>query len=183
MSKKNKKQREKARAAEVRRISGVTLRAVTPPVAKVLELKPAKAAPIEVPDVADASPAAVVSTDAPAAPQAEHRSSRRVSVAVDIHLWSDSHFFSGLSGDISEGGLFFSTYRPLSVGMGVDVEFVLPGTERSINARGKVRWIREHSDELPRGVGIAFEELADEDRDEIHAFCSVRPTLYYEDLT
>ena len=110
----------------------------------------------------------------------EHRSSRRVSVEVDIHLASDSHFFSGLSGDISEGGLFFSTYRPLTVGTQVDVEFSLPGTERSVHARGEVRWIREHSPDHPRGVGIAFEELSDEDRDAIHAFCNARPPLYYE---
>jgi uncharacterized protein (TIGR02266 family) len=95
-------------------------------------------------------------------------------------LWSDSHFFSGLSGDISEGGLFLSTYRPLFVGVAVDVEFTLPGTERAIHARGEVRWIREHSEELPRGLGIAFEQLSEEDRNEIHAFCRERPALYYE---
>ena len=129
------------------------------------------------------APAAASTSDAPArAPLEEHRSSRRVSVEVDIHLSSDSHFFSGLSGDISEGGLFFSTYRPLTVGTQVDVEFSLPGVARSVHARGEVRWIREHSPEQPRGVGIAFDELSDEDRDAIHAFCSARPPLYYEDV-
>ena len=147
-------------------------------------------APKETRDEADApkvdAPAVaedVASNDEPArAPLEEHRSSRRVSVEVDIHLSSDSHFFSGLSGDISEGGLFFSTYRPLTVGTQVDVEFSLPRTERAIHARGEVRWIREHLPEQPRGVGIAFEELSDEDRDAIHAFCSARPPLYYEDV-
>ncbi len=112
----------------------------------------------------------------------EHRASRRVSLAVDIHLSSESHFFSGLSGDISEGGLFLSTYRALTVGTQVDVEFSLPGSEHPVQARGEVRWIREHSAEQPRGVGIAFEDLSDDDREEIHAFCSSRPPLYYEDV-
>lgn len=257
MSKKSKKQRAKERKAEqVRRQSGVTLRAVTPPPsagAKVLELKrakPAEAKPPEpvvteqqpatvsappaatpeeddarreaippgglgadetpqkvggaeadavapaqvAPPAADAEALAKVETPeadaapadpaarAPAEPPEEHRASPRVSVAVDIHLSSESHFFSGLSGDISEGGLFFSTYRPLSVGTQVDVEFSLPGTDRPVHARGEVRWIREHSADQSRGVGIAFEDLSDEDRDAIHAFCSSRPPLYYEDV-
>jgi uncharacterized protein (TIGR02266 family) len=132
-------------------------------------------------DAAQAREVDASNTDvSPAAPVEEHRASPRVSLAVDIHLSSDSHFFSGLSGDISEGGVFLSTYRALTVGTQVDVEFSLPGTERRIHARGEVRWIREHSAEQPRGVGIAFEDLAAEDREEIHAFCSSRPPLYYD---
>lgn len=110
----------------------------------------------------------------------EHRAAPRVSVAVEIHLTSESHFFSGLSGDISEGGLFVSTYRPLSTGSSVDLEFSLPGSSAPVKARGEVRWLREHSQHEPRGVGIAFEDLAPEDRARIHEFCSVRPALYYD---
>ncbi|HVH48047.1 MAG TPA: TIGR02266 family protein, partial [Labilithrix sp.] len=116
------------------------------------------------------------------APAVEHRASRRVAVAVDIHFASDSHFFSGLSGDISEGGLFLSTYRPLDVGTEVDLEFSLPGEGRALHARGEVRWIREHSAYQSRGVGIAFEDLSEDDRERIHAFCSSRPPLYYDDV-
>lgn len=228
MSKKHKKQRAKTQKAQpqVRRQSGITLRAVSPPVAlaKVIELKkpdapkaPAPAGPTAAESPASPEPASTSAVGgaaqeltsealAPAAPAIadeaprtapgstteedarpaetppEHRSSRRVSVAVHIHWWSDSHFYSDLSGDISEGGLFLSTYRPLTVGSAVDVEFTLPGTERSIRARGEVRWVREHSAELPRGVGIAFEKMPEDDRDEIHAFCTTRPPLYYEDV-
>ena len=112
----------------------------------------------------------------------EQRASQRVAVAVDIHLSSDSQFFSGLSGDISEGGLFLSTYRTLPIGIAVDLEFSLPGTDSPLHARGEVRWLREHAPDQPRGVGIAFEELADDDRERIHRFCTVRPPLYYEDV-
>jgi len=112
----------------------------------------------------------------------ENRVSPRVSLAVDIHLASHSHFFSGLSGDISEGGLFLSTYRSLPIGSVVDLEFSLPGSDRMLQARGKVRWVRDHSAFGPRGVGIAFDELSPQDRKRIHEFCSVRPPLYYDDL-
>ena len=112
----------------------------------------------------------------------EQRASQRASVAVDIHLASDSQFFSGLSGDISEGGLFLSTYRALPVGSAVDLEFSLPGSDSPLRARGEVRWLREHSPDQPRGVGIAFDELAEDDRERIHRFCTLRPPLYYEDV-
>jgi uncharacterized protein (TIGR02266 family) len=181
MSKKHKKQRAKTSNPPVRLQSGTSLRAVVPPSAgaKVLELKRASA-----PELVAAAPvaAAPVAAAPVAAEPAEQRAAPRVSVTVDIHWWSDSHFYSDLSGDISEGGLFLSTYRPLEVGTLVDVEFSLPETERTILARGQVRWIREHSAELPRGVGIRFERVSDEDREAIHEFCGARPSLYYDDI-
>src|SRR5262245_4695867 len=39
-------------------------------------------------------------------PYSDHRAYPRISLAVAIDLESDSHFFSGLSGDVSEGGVF-----------------------------------------------------------------------------
>jgi uncharacterized protein (TIGR02266 family) len=112
----------------------------------------------------------------------EHRASKRISLAVELHLASESHFFSGLSGDISEGGVFVSTYRALAMGSLVDIEFSLPGSDRTIHARGEVRWHRDASPGATPGVGIAFEELADEDRSVIHRFCTMRPPLYYDDV-
>lgn len=126
---------------------------------------------------------------APEAPRAEldlddveHRATPRTSLVVELHLASDSHFFSGLSGDISEGGVFVSTYRALATGTPVEVEFSLPGSERVVKAKGEVRWHRSASPDMPPGVGIAFEELADEDRALIHRFCTLRPPLYYDDV-
>ena len=110
----------------------------------------------------------------------EHRASPRVSLSVDIHLSSDSHFFTGLSGDISEGGIFVSTYRPLAIGNEVELELTLPGSAEPFTARGTVRWIREHSADHPRGFGISFDVLADGERERIHDFCARRPPLYYE---
>ena len=113
----------------------------------------------------------------------EHRSAPRVPVAleVDLHLASDSHFFTGLSGDISEGGLCVSTYRQLSIGSPVEVEFSLPSGEH-VTARGSVRWEKNASPGSPPGFGIAFDELPANDRAIIQKFCSTRPPLYYDDV-
>lgn len=112
----------------------------------------------------------------------EHRASKRISLEVELHLASESHFFSGLSGDISEGGVFVSTYRALAMGSLVDLEFSLPGSDEPLHARGEVRWHRDATPDFPPGVGISFDELSDEDRKVIHRFCTMRPPLYYDDV-
>ncbi len=120
----------------------------------------------------------------PAPPiEEEHRASKRISLQVELHLASDSHFFSGLSGDISEGGVFVSTYRALAQGSLVDLEFSLPGADQPLHARGEVRWHRDATPHgPPPGVGISFDELSEDDRNAIHRFCTMRPPLYYDDV-
>lgn len=137
------------------------------------------------PVVAAAASEARVIASAPAEPQVEveeHRASKRVSIEVELHLASESHFFSGLSGDISEGGVFVSTYRALAQGSLVDLEFSLPGASQPLHARGEVRWHRDATPHGPPGVGISFDDLTEEDRKAIHRFCTMRPPLYYDDV-
>ncbi|MDB4938629.1 MAG: hypothetical protein JWP87_5601 [Labilithrix sp.] len=163
MAKKSKKQRERARK-----------RAASSAPAPAMESKATAEEHV--------SEVRLMTPPAPVAVADEHRASKRISLAVELHLASESHFFSGLSGDISEGGVFVSTYRALAMGSLVDVEFSLPGSERTIHARGEVRWHRDASPGATPGVGIAFDELAEEDRSVIHRFCTMRPPLYYDDV-
>jgi len=148
----------------------------------------AQADDVEEPDAASVTESGTFARDTltdarrPEAPT-EHRAAPRVPVAleVDLHLASDSHFFSGLSGDISEGGLFVSTYRALAIGCPVEVAFSLPGGGQ-VTAHGEVRWQRVASPGAPPGVGIAFDHLGDDERVLIQRFCSTRPPLYYDDV-
>lgn len=168
-----------AEVAEIRHASGLRLRAESAPIISA----PAASAAIEDDvEVEIAVPSERDVEEALAAVAEEQRASQRVAVGVDIHLASDSHFFSGLSGDISEGGLFLSTYRSLPVGSAVEIEFSLPGSGTPLHARGEVRWLREHSTGQPQGVGIAFDHLEEDDRERIHRFCTMRPPLYYDDV-
>lgn len=130
-------------------------------------------------ETANAEPQADVAPPPPLVIE-EHRASPRVSMTIDIHLSSDSHFFTGLAGDISEGGIFVSTYRALRIGSEVELEMTLPGSAEPFTAQGTVRWIREHSADHPRGFGISFDVLAEDVRERIHDFCARRPPLYYE---
>ena len=171
--------RPAAEVAEIRHASGLRLRAESAP---IISAPSASAAIEDDVEVEVAVPSERDVEDALAAVAEELRASQRVAVGVDIHLASDSHFFSGLSGDISEGGLFLSTYRSLPVGSAVEIEFSLPGSGTPLHARGEVRWLREHSTGQPQGVGIAFDHLEEDDRERIHRFCTMRPPLYYDDV-
>lgn len=108
----------------------------------------------------------------------ERRSWNRTALDVEVTLTSDSQFFAGLSGDVSEGGLFVQTYKAYPVGGRVIVAFSLPTGE--IRTPGVVRWVRPATEGTPPGLGIAFESLVAADRASIEAFCRTRPPLYHD---
>jgi uncharacterized protein (TIGR02266 family) len=103
---------------------------------------------------------------------------RRVPIEVDVSLTSDSHFFVGLSGDLSEAGLFAATWRELAVGTPLDVTVTLP--DGLLVARGRVRWARHATDAAPPGLGIALDELTKPERTRLETFCASRAPWYYE---
>ena len=101
-----------------------------------------------------------------------------------MSLTSEDWFFAGITGDLSTGGIFVSTYAARAVGTQVDVDLVLPdgqGDSRRLQARGTVQWVRSTgSDGGDPGIGIAFEGLSAEDRECIESFFAQRPPLYYD---
>ncbi len=112
-------------------------------------------------------------------PPSQRRSPRR-SCALELEFTEDTHFYAGLTQDISQGGVFIATYGLLPVGSRLDLSFDLPdGTE--IRTRGEVRWLRESACSGTRpGMGVAFTELSDEAIVAIHRFCCERPPLYMD---
>jgi uncharacterized protein (TIGR02266 family) len=106
----------------------------------------------------------------------ERRADVRIALEVEVSLASDSHFFVGLSGDVSRGGLFVVTWRKLAVGTPIFVAIELP--DGRLLADGEVRWMREMSD--GPGLGIAFTNMPEEDRRRIEVFCAQRAPLYFD---
>ena len=71
--------------------------------------------------------------------------------------------------DLSVGGAFLRSDLLFEVGEELQVEFELPGG-LSVHARGRV--VRVSRDPAPReaGMGIAFSEMSDADREAVRAF-------------
>jgi uncharacterized protein (TIGR02266 family) len=114
----------------------------------------------------------------------ERRTSPRAEVDVEISMESDHNFYTGLTQDISTGGLFVATHRLRSVGDRVSVTFTLPaGTER-IAVETEVRWIRSLPNptaDAPIGMGLKFLKLTSQARKAIGSFLRERDSLFYDD--
>lgn len=100
--------------------------------------------------------------------------------ALRVEFPFDTHFFAGLEGDVSCGGLFVATYHVVPAGTMVRLAFELPGGTR-IEARGQVRWIRDHdSPTMRRGLAIAFVDAEASILQPIAEFCSVRAPFFFD---
>ncbi len=106
------------------------------------------------------------------------RAAPRRKLEVNVGIQSDSHFFAGLSGDVSNGGLFVATYAEIPVGGKVTLDFELPNGP--IVVEGTVRWHRLPADNVGPGLGIQFEGISREQLALIERFCKARPPLYYD---
>ena len=112
------------------------------------------------------------------APEHELRAAPRRQVEVDVGIHSDSHFFAGLTGDVSRGGLFVATYAKIAVGSKVTLDFELPNGR--VVANGTVRWLRSARDHHAPGFGVQFENVEPAMLKLIERFCQARPPLYYD---
>jgi uncharacterized protein (TIGR02266 family) len=108
------------------------------------------------------------------------QSNTRVFIEVEIGLTSDSHIYTGLSLDVSTGGVFVATYEAAPSGTAVSLYFVLPDGH-VVNAEGVVRWTRVATEDAPPGMGVAFTTISQESVEHIAGFCASRPPLYFDE--
>lgn len=111
----------------------------------------------------------------------ERRGEDRAEVSCDIGFQSETNFFAGFTGDLSDGGLFVATYDILPVGTELTVSFVLPGGHH-VTARAEVRWTREHRDDDPEfhpGMGVSFEDLDPTHVEAIRNYMARREPLFF----
>jgi len=112
-------------------------------------------------------------------PPSQRRAPRR-SCEIELEFTEDTHFYAGLTQDISQGGVFIATYKVLPVGHRLQLEFDLPDGMH-VSANGEVRWLRETASATSRpGMGVAFLDLPDDSREAITEFCRKRPPLYMD---
>ncbi|MCA9610991.1 MAG: PilZ domain-containing protein, partial [Myxococcales bacterium] len=92
-------------------------------------------------------------------------------------------FYVGFSGEISQGGVFVSTYNILPKGSAVRMLITLPGN-LSTEVNGHVRFVRDPMDmasDSEPGMGIGFDGLTAEARDLILRFIRKRPPMFYDE--
>ena len=85
----------------------------------------------------------------PGAKVAEHqpnvRAAERFDLEVTVDLESDHNFYTGLTQNISSGGVFIATHHLRRIGDRITLKFTLPGSEKVLDVETEVRWIRENT--------------------------------------
>jgi uncharacterized protein (TIGR02266 family) len=106
---------------------------------------------------------------------------KRASLEANVGATTESNFFVGFSGDISDGGVFVATYLTVEPGTKVDLLITLPGGfEQRIP--GTVRFVRDPMDmDSEPGLGVKFDRLDKDARELILRFIRKRPPLFYDE--
>lgn len=97
----------------------------------------------------------------------EQRESLRLPTHLKVVFETGDELREAFLENISEGGIFIVTARPLVEGTPVRLRIVADGLS-VFEAPGRVRWTRARGDEIHRaGMGIEFEQLSDETREQL----------------
>ncbi len=115
----------------------------------------------------------------------EHRREHpRCHLEVAVDFQSEHNFYTGLTRNISQGGLFVATNHLRRIGEHLRVRLTLPGG-RTVEIETEVRWVKDASVsrflEGGQGMGLRFVELAPEAAAAIQAFLDKRDSLFFDD--
>ncbi|MAQ18219.1 MAG: hypothetical protein CMN30_25910 [Sandaracinus sp.] len=109
----------------------------------------------------------------------------REKIEANIGATTESNFYVGFSGEISQGGVFLATYEVLPKDSSVNVLVTLPGNFE-FRCDGWVRFVRDPfdlsaDDGADPGMGIQFENLPADARELVLRFIRKRPPMFYDD--
>lgn len=107
----------------------------------------------------------------------------QLQVESTLDMDSETHFYTGLSGRIDEGGIFVATFDIKPINSKIAVSFTLPSGE-TVVTKGLVRWFRDYNPENPDqvpGMGVSFIQLRDVDRKAIESFLERKAPILYDE--
>jgi type IV pilus assembly protein PilZ len=109
----------------------------------------------------------------PQSPSSESRTDERAAITLRVDYKRLNTFFADYTKNISKGGTFIRTTKPLDIG--TEFVFVLsfPAQKEQLNLLGEVVWVtaeKDASEEKPAGMGIRFKFKNDEERDLVSSF-------------
>ena len=102
---------------------------------------------------------------------ARQRKTTRTSTIIQVDYHTADSFFRDFVDNISTGGMFIATPKPLKPGTQLRLEFLLPGCDYPIRVKGEVTWSRRlsaGSEGQRRGMGVKFDHLSPSAKDKIN---------------
>ncbi len=112
--------------------------------------------------------------------EAFRREGERVRLEAQVTVTSETNFFTGLSENLSEGGIFISSLAPPDLGTVVETSIATDGGP-PINVTAEVMWVRT-DDGQPVGCGCRFLNLDEVTAARLKDFISRagREPLFYD---
>ena len=101
----------------------------------------------------------------------EKRRYPRIPASIEVNYDYGMESFTDYTLNLSQGGLYIKTTRPLDMGSLITVDFTLPSFDYSFRISGKVVWKKTvETEEGPPGMGIEFQDLSKDDEDTLIQF-------------
>jgi uncharacterized protein (TIGR02266 family) len=111
----------------------------------------------------------------------ELRASERTTLEVRVDFELNDMTCTGVTRNISAGGVFVATDELARVGDRITLKFTLPGTGRRLAVQTEVRWVRAKKsppeEQAPAGVGLQFLNPSAEDVAALDQFLARRDAL------
>jgi uncharacterized protein (TIGR02266 family) len=92
-------------------------------------------------------------------------------IHANVTAESQDNFFSGIAENISQGGVFVSSFSPPPVGETVRLKLSVDGAGELVIS-GRVRWLRTEEDGTEIGCGVQFEGMAAAQKDRLMSLVS-----------
>jgi type IV pilus assembly protein PilZ len=103
----------------------------------------------------------------------ERRSSPRHAITLRVDYKRMNTFFADYAKNISKGGTFIRTNKPLDIGTEFVFVLSIPGQPTQLELKGEVKWTvdEEHAtEEQPPGMGIRFRFQDQSERQKLEDF-------------
>ncbi len=102
----------------------------------------------------------------------DRRGNTRIPIALRVEYKRVNSFFADYTRNISKGGTFIATARPLPIGTEFVFELAVPDLTEPLRLKGVVEWRIEGPDataDKPAGMGIRFRYETPGERERVHA--------------
>jgi type IV pilus assembly protein PilZ len=97
----------------------------------------------------------------------EERRENRAPIELKVEYRRLNAFFADYTKNISRGGTFIATGRPLPIGTEFVFRLFVPSLAEPISLRGRVRWVVEDSDPAGREAGMGIRFIFDEEQERV----------------
>lgn len=101
--------------------------------------------------------------------ESPRRGTPRAAIELKVEYQRMNSFFADYTRNISKGGTFIRTERPLAIGTAFVFKLTVPGLTSALELNGKVQWTVQPGGTDDPGMGIGFVYETEADRQRIEA--------------